>query len=128
MSSGSVIARAYTAGDAIPVEGVTILVTRHLPDGRNALLGLRMTDANGQSAPVEVETPDKALSETPTGQVSWANCDVVADHPDYERIVVENVQVFPGTVTLQEFALVPLEERPDLWGKTEVFEVTPQEL
>ena len=126
-SSGSIITRASTAGGAIPVEGVTVLVLRRRT-GNSALLGVRTSDAEGKTTPIQVGTPDKELSESPSETKSWTDCVLIAEHPDYERMVVENVQVFPGTQTVQNFALVPREERPDVWGGTSIVEITPQEL
>ena len=33
--------------------------------------------------------------------------DIVADHPDYNRVTVRQVQVFDGILTTQEIFLVP---------------------
>jgi len=126
-SRGSIITRAATAGGAIPVSGVTVLVLQRRT-GISALLGVRTSDAEGKTTPVQVETPEKALSEAPSELKSWTDCDVIAEHPDYERVVVENVQVFPDTQTVQTFRMIPREERPDLWGGTSTFEITPQGL
>lgn len=127
-SEGRVVVRVNAAEEAIPVEDATIVVTRRVNGGRTELLGLRTTDENGQITPVVVETPDKALSETATGEISWSTVDVTAEHPGYGRVIVENVQVFPGVTSIQEIALIPLEENPPQWSKTEIFDVTPQEL
>ena len=126
-SSGSIITRASTAGGAIPVAGVTVLVIQRRT-GSSTLLGVRTSDAEGRTTPVQVDTPDRELSESPSELKSWTDCDLIAEHPDYERVVVENVQVFPDTQTVQNFALIPREERPDLWGGTSTIEITPQEL
>ena len=126
-SRGSIITHAYTGGGAIPVEGVTVLVIQNRA-GAGALLGVRTSDVEGRTAPILVDTPDKELSEAPSDQKSWTDCVVIADHPDYERVVVENVQVFPNTQTVQNFALIPREERLDLWGGTTAVKITPQEL
>ena len=38
-------------------------------------------------------------------------CDIWAESPGYELLVVENVQIFAGTQTLQELELIPLPEQ-----------------
>ena len=54
--------------------------------------------------------------------------DVTAEHPLYERIVVEDVQVFPDTVSMQNLQLIPLAEAPEAFDQTEVFPIPPQNL
>ena len=127
-NSGRVIARVYTAAEALPVEGVTVVVTQRRPDGKVLLLGLRTSDRNGNIEPVIVPTPAKADSQFPNMEKGWADVDLTADHQNYQRIIVENVQVFPGVDSLQEFAMIPLEDTPLQWGQTEIFDVTPQGL
>ena len=105
-----------------------MVITRRGSGAVLELLGLRSTNADGQTTPVPVSTPDRELSESPSGEKSWSSVDITADMPGYERVIVENVQVFPGVTTIQDFALIPLEDYPDQWSKTEVFDVTPQEL
>lgn len=127
-SEGKILVRVSAAENAIPLEGVTVVITRRGSGAVLELLGLRSTNADGQTTPVPVSTPDRELSESPSGEKSWSSVDITADMPGYERVIVENVQVFPGVTTIQDFALIPLEDYPDQWSKTEVFDVTPQEL
>ena len=127
-NSGSVVARVYTASEAIPIEGATVVVTQRSPEGRVELLGLRTSDRSGKTEPVYVRTPGRNVSQSPSEGAGFSTVDVTADHPDFQRIIVENVQVFPGVVSLQDFAMIPLEEYPPQWGQTEVFNVTPQGL
>ena len=125
---GSLIVRVGTAEGTIPLEGATVVVTRRQPGRRPALVALRVTDETGQTAPVTIQTPERALSGTDTGKVSWSSSDITAESEGYTRVVVENAQVFPGVTTLQEINLVPLEEFPAEWSRTEIFDVAPQEL
>ena len=127
-SEGKILVRVSAAENAIPLEGVTVVITRRGSGAVLELLGLRSTNADGQTTPVPVSTPDRELSESPSGEKSWSSVDITANMPGYERVIVENVQVFSGVTTIQDFALIPLEDYPDQWSKTEVFDVTPQEL
>ena len=127
-SEGKILVRVSAAKNAIPLEGVTVVITRRGSGAVLELLGLRSTNADGQTTPVPVSTPDRELSESPSGEKSWSSVDITTDMPGYERVIVENVQVFSGVTTIQDFALIPLEDYPDQWSKTEVFDVTPQEL
>ncbi len=127
-SEGKILVRVSAAENAIPLEGVTVVITRRGSGAVLELLGLRSTNADGQTTPVPVSTPDRELSESPSGEKSWSSVDITANTPGFERVIVENVQVFSGVTTIQDFALIPLEDYPDQWSKTEVFDVTPQEL
>ena len=46
----------------------------------------------------------------------------------YEMIQVEDVQIFPGTETVQNLELIPLPELANPSGRTEVVQITPQNL
>ena len=48
--------------------------------------------------------------------------------PGYELLVVENVQIFPGTQTLQELELIPLPEQTDALLPEHPVNIPPQSL
>lgn len=127
-AEGRVSAKVYTADEVLPIEGATVVITQRTQEGTVRLLGLRSTNRNGQTEPLPVPTPAPGLSQEPSEQIGWSGVDITADHPGYQRIIVENVQVFPGVISVQDFAMIPLEEYPAQWGQTEVFDVSPQGL
>ena len=98
------------------------------PGSASQLLAIRLTDSSGRTAPVAIETPGAASTTSPGTPDGWTAVDITADHPDYQRITVENAQVFPGTMTLQGLALLPLSTDPDRWDTPEVFQTPPQNL
>ena len=53
---------------------------------------------------------------------------MIVDQPGYDRIIVENAQVFTGIQTLQEFMLIPTPQLPDNYSRTETFVVPAQTL
>ena len=110
-ATGTILTRVFTSRAQIPVEGATVAFTQRSGEGRHALLALRVTDANGRTPPVRVGTPDPAASEAPGTPDPFAVCDIGVEAPGYELLVVENVQVFPDTQTLQELELIPLPEQ-----------------
>lgn len=112
-ATGTIVTRVFTSRAQIPVEGATVAFTQRGEGGRHALLALRVTDGSGRTAPVQVATPDQAASAFPGTPDPFAVCDIWVESPGYELLVVENVQIFPGTETLQELELVPLPERTD---------------
>lgn len=110
-STGTILTRVFTSRAQIPVAGATVAFTQRSNEGRHTLLALRVTDANGRTAPVQVGTPDAAASESPGTAAPFAVCDIWVESPGYELLVVENVQIFAGTQTLQELELIPLPEQ-----------------
>lgn len=126
--NGNIIMQVSTASESIPIQGATVVISRETGNGRAELLAILTTDADGRTAPFAVATPDKELSEAPSNQQSWSDCDIIVDDPLYHRVIINRVQVFPGVDTLQAVSLIPLEEYPELWGQTERYQVTPQEL
>lgn len=127
-ATGTILTRVFTSRAQIPVVGATVAFTQRGTEGRHTLLALRVTDTNGRTAPVQVNTPDATASESPGTTAPFAVCDIWVESPGYELLVVENVQIFPGTQTLQELELIPLPEHsPTLLPETPV-NVPPQNL
>ena len=125
---GTLMLRVYTSRAQLPVPGATVAVTRKAAGGRHDLLAVRITDENGRIAPVEVDTPDQAASASPGTPSPFSVCDVWVEAQGYELLFLENVQLFPGTETLQEAELTPLPEHAPLSARVESVNVTPQEL
>ncbi|MBE6954984.1 MAG: spore cortex-lytic protein [Ruminococcaceae bacterium] len=126
---GSFIANVYTSNSSIPIAGATVIVTRKAA-GQNEpeLLGLQITDGSGRTRAIAIPTPDASVSQQPEGGVGWTTIDVSAHHPRYEQIFVHGVQVFPGVETVQNFQLIPLALNPEIWNRSESFDIPPQEL
>lgn len=96
--------------------------------GRHTLLALRVTDENGRTAPIRVATPEPSASESPGTESPFAVCDIWVEVPGYEMLLVENVQVFPNTETLQELELIPLPEQTSSSTRGEIVDIPPQDL
>lgn len=122
---GYVQVKAYTSKAQIPLEDVAVSVVGD--DGR--LLGLRLTDSSGLTTPITIQVPDPANSQSPnTGLPAYDSVNIYARADKYQQILVRGVQVFPGVVTMQELAMVPLSEFPADWNKAEEFDTPPQNL
>jgi hypothetical protein len=94
------------------------------------VIAMRLTNRSGMlDAPVAVRVPDLSAGQTPnTGVIPFAVVNLYARLSDYETIEIENLQVFPNTVTVQNLAFIPLSELPDSWNKAEIFPTPPQNL
>lgn len=125
--NGYLTVRTYTSSAQLPIEGATITVTQPSSNGTR-LIASRITDRSGNITPIAIAAPDRSESLQSGATAPFTQVDITADYPGYERILVENAQIFAGVTTQQEMKLIPIEERPDVWNLTEVFQVTAQPL
>ncbi|MDR0889463.1 MAG: spore cortex-lytic protein [Oscillospiraceae bacterium] len=126
--NGYLTVRAFTSNAVIPVAGVAIALTRTNTEGHTELLGSRFTNESGRIPPIPVPAPDLQESLRPGMENPNATVNLTASHIGYERIIVENVQIFPGVTTDQQLMLIPLGESLEPKNTTEVFIIPPQEL
>lgn len=122
--SGTLGVRVFASRAQLPVEGAAVVVTQKTRNGKYWVLSLQETDRNGAIRPVTVLTPDVAQSTSPNaGQMQpFARCDIWVEHEGYEVMAIEDVQIFPGQMSLQQVELNPL-VRGEAW--TERTEVRP---
>lgn len=127
-SYGTLSIRAFTSRAQIPVPGATAAVTRPAGEGRHQLVAIRVTDESGLIQPISLPAPSPSQSEGPGNAQPFALCDVWIEHPEFQMLHVENVQVFPNVETRQNAELLPLPEYPDQQDMTSMVEITPQPL
>ena len=123
---GYIQVHTYTTNAQIPVVDAAIAITHS--DG-NAL-ALLLTNQNGMlDEPVELEVPDLSAGQSPnTGILPYSIVNIYARAPDFEEIIIKNLQVFPDTVTNQNLELIPLSEFPETWNQAEIFDTQTQNL
>ena len=128
-SQGTVVVRLSTSSALIPLQGATVTITKLRPDGTQELLAVRVTNFDGLTDPVTVETPPMAESQSyQNTSVPYAVVDIRAERAGFDRVLVKNAQVFPNTETRQELSLIPTPELPSSFDRTETFVVPPQSL
>ncbi len=126
---GTVTVYVYTSDAQIPLEGAAVTITRRLPDGAQELLGLRLTNFDGYTEPVDVQTPPAEQSQSfHAGDAPFASVDLRVQLLHYGSVLVQNAQVFAGQQTLQEMMLVPTPTLPESYTRLQVFDVSAQEL
>ena len=91
---------------------------------------MRLTNRSGLLDEfVEISVPDLSASLTPnTGIIPYTVVNLYARAENYEAIEVENLQIFPDTITLQNLEMIPLSEFPNSWNKFEIFQTPAQNL
>lgn len=126
---GSVVAHVYTSDAKIPVQGATVIFTKIGADNSRELLGVRLTNFDGYTDPISVDTPPLSDSQNYSPDVpAYTIINITAEDESYGRILVQNAQVFSDTETLQEFMLIPTPALPEQYGQTEIFSIPPQNL
>jgi hypothetical protein len=124
-ATGYIRVHAFTSDAQIPLKDVAVSIT----DPNGDPIALRLTNRSGFIEPVAITVPDRSASQTPdTGIIPFTSVNIYARLENYEQIENENVQVFAGTVTTQNLAMIPLSELPESWNKAEIFRTTPQNL
>ena len=123
---GYIQVHAYTGNARIPLQGAAVTIT----DPAGSAIAMRLTNRSGTlDTPIAVEVPDLSAGQTPnTGVIPFTDVNLYARIENFETIEIENLQVFPDTLTVQDLALIPLSELPDSWNKTEIFNTPPQNL
>lgn len=91
---------------------------------------MRLTNRSGTlDAPIAVTVPDRAESQSPNpGILPFTDVNLYARLENFETIEIENLQVFAGTLTVQNLAMIPLSELPDSYNRAEIFNTPPQNL
>ena len=126
---GTVTAQIVTSAAQIPIPGATLTITQELPDGRQELLAVRMTNYDGFTEPFDVPTPPASDSQTrQTAEVPYALVDLRTERTGYDRVLVRGAQVFSGVQTLQQLVLIPTPTLPENYAETQEFDIPAQEL
>lgn len=126
-ATGLLTVRVYTSDAQLPIYGASVTVTQETRNG-SRLLAARITDESGRIDSVRIGTPELSGSLSPGTDNPFALVNILVDHPDYERVLIENVQLFPGILTQQYVELLPLSTQPEAWNMTEIIDISEQEL
>ena len=126
--TGFLKVQTLTSRAELPVAGATVTVTARGEGGGRELLSVQRSDESGMTRLVTVPTPELANSLSPDLARGWTDVQVAASHPDYDGVVVRDVQIFPGITTLLELRLVPRGGLLTDPGETEDITVPPQGL
>ncbi len=125
--NGYLSVRVYSTAAQLPVQGALVTVTQPSTNGTR-LLASRITDRSGNIERITIEAPNRSESLQSGIASPFTLVDISVDAPGYERILVENAQIFAGIISQQDMDLIPIEERPEAWNTTEVFQVSAQAL
>ena len=122
MQTGYLKVNSNTANRLIPVSGTKITV---FDNGK--LVAYRVSDENGSSPVINIEAPDKSLSETPGNGEPYKIVDVYLKRAGYIPLVYKGVQVFPGEVSVLNANMIPVADNPEYDFSGE-YNIKPQNL
>lgn len=126
-ATGTIIFNVFTSDARIPIEGATVLLRRQ--EAPKELLGIRITNESGQTDPITVTTREASYGLVPESTVKpWVGCTAVIEHPNYEKVVLDGIQIFPGITTVQTVQLLPLQEMDAEHDGQQELNFTPQPL
>lgn len=125
-ATGYIQVHVYTNKAYIPLQGAAITIT----DINGEAIAMRLSNRSGTlDHPIEINVPEPAAGQSPnTGTIPFTNVNLYARLENFETIEIENLQVFPGILTVQDLMLIPLAELPDSWNRLEIFQTPPQNL
>ncbi len=127
MAIGYINVRVTTSRALYPLEDAFVSVTKNEQD-KVSLLGFRVTDKDGKTETIIVETPDIELSQQPNNSNSFTSCNIRIDHPQYYSLIINDVQIFAENITLQEVELIPLEENATINSRIKSINIPAQNL
>ncbi len=104
MATGYLKMQARAAHDAIPLSGVAVEVM----DDEGRLLYELLTDENGETPVVALETMNKSYSLSPYyNEVPYVGYNVFAKAPGYRPLSVTGVPIYEGETAIQPVLLMP---------------------
>ena len=124
--SGVLKTRVFTSRGQLPVEDAAVSIVQRGRDGKQHLLNIQTSDQSGNTLPTVIETPAPQDSQSPRPRDPFSLCDIWAECPGYQLLLVQNVQIFPDVTSIQDLPLIPLAEaggRP-----ADRVEISPQDL
>ncbi len=105
---GTLYIRAFTGGDALPVEGVLVKITGANEENRLVEYS-RITDKNGLIEKITLPAPDKSYSLSPGAlELPYADYNVEIFGGEFYNKQFFNVAVFADTESYQPVTMIPL--------------------
>ncbi len=125
-SYGTLLTRVYTSRGQLPIENAAVSIIQHGKDGAGHLINVQTSDESGNTQPTTLETPALQNSLSSGQDSPFSLCDVWAEHPGYQLLLVQNIQIFPGITSIQDLPMIPLAET--LGNPADRVDITPQNL
>lgn len=96
---------------AVPIEGVEGIISKTVQD-REYIIGRLMTNSSGVSKIIALPAPNRSLSEQPRSasmqELPYATYDLSASVDNFVPVLIKDIPIFDGIVSIQPIALQPL--------------------
>lgn len=106
VGAGTLIAQVSTAGGAIPLMGVSVVITN--TDGTP--VATQFTDNSGRTPGVNLPAPTSQYSLSPTGLRPYSTYNMRVEYPGYYTEEFRNIAVFDKIISVQPVSMEPLGE------------------
>ena len=128
MQKGSLLVRTYIADMLIPIRDVRVTVTENNGNGEE-IIAFRLTDENGKTEIIEIDTPDMELSLDQNNTLKpFTSVNIRVEKEGFIIFIIKNVQVFANRLSEQNIEMIPLPEKSEYDEFSNTFTVTPQNL
>lgn len=125
---GKLVIITYASNMIIPVSGAKVTVTESTGNGEE-IIAYRITDENGKTDVIEIDTPDVSLSLNEANTIKpYTSVNINVEKDGYDSTTIFNVQVFSGKMSEQYVEMIPLPEFSKFDEFKNIFTVTPQNL
>lgn len=105
IDKGRLLLQTTQNGRARPVSGAKIVLLQKDASGELKQLEELTTDLSGQSEVIELSAPPIEYSLTPDSPMPYAQYDVRVTADGFEPLVIEDIQILPNTLALQNCEL-----------------------
>ncbi len=118
MAIGYLLIQARTAHDAVPLSGVQVKIQGEQGETIYDLV----TDENGETRKVPLETLDKSFSQNQYyAGVPYKSYNVLGQKGGFDRIYVAQIPIYEGETAVLPLMLVPMEQRQTHQGQARIF-------
>ena len=122
------LVRTYIADMLIPIRDVRVTVIENNGNGEE-ILAFRLTDENGKTEIIEINTPDMELSLDQNNTLKpFTSVNIKVEKEGFIIFVIKNVQIFANRLSEQSIEMIPLPEKSEYDEFSNTFTVTPQNL
>lgn len=120
-TTGRLVVNVRTADGSIPVSGAKVTILEYAPELSTVIAALT-TDPSGVTPVISIETPERALSESPGNTRGYTSLVILVEKEGFVSDQFTGTSVFPGVTTVQPVNLIPLPEFSIDGSETNYFE------
>jgi len=104
--TGLLKVQTTTANGLVPVSDARVIIEKNIGSD-SFVIGVFLTDINGQTAMVQLPAPDKSLSLMPSAASPYSFYTIKIMHPNYQDVINFNVPIFEGITSVQPVGMIP---------------------